>query len=75
MNRNLWFQPFINDDMGVGAELAGALVLRSCDLKHLLISFLVDAQQFLDSLPSTHCCHKLQSLTLTASVLKRESQS
>lgn len=59
MNRNLWFQPFINDDMGVGAELAGALVLRSCDVKHLSISFLVDAQQFLDSLLSTHCCHKL----------------
>lgn len=75
MSRNLWFQRFTNDDMTTGAELARALVLRSCDLKHLSISFLVDARQFLDSLLSTHCCHKLQSLTLTASVLKRESQS
>ena len=36
---------------------------------------MVDARQFLDSLQSTDCRHKLRSLTLTASVLRRESQS
>ncbi|KEY75020.1 hypothetical protein S7711_01359 [Stachybotrys chartarum IBT 7711] len=39
------------------------------------VSFMIDAQQILDFLQSTHCCHKLRSLTLTASILKRESQS
>jgi hypothetical protein len=60
----------IGNSMTAGAELARALVLRSCDLKHLSISFMVDARQFLDSLQSTHCYHKLQPLTLMASILK-----
>jgi hypothetical protein len=75
MHRDPLFEQVIDDNMTAGAELVRALVLRSCDLKHLSISFMVDARQFLDSLQSTHCCHKLQSLTLTASILKRESQS
>jgi len=75
VNRDQVFGHVIDDDMTAAAELVRALVLRSCDLKHLSISFMVDAQQFLDSLQSTDCCHELRSLTLTASVLKRESQS
>lgn len=75
MHRDPLFQHIIDDNMTAGAELVRALVLRSCDLKHLSISFMVDARQFLDSLQSTHCCYKLRSLTLTASILKRESQS
>ena len=34
-----------------------------------------DARQFLDSLQATDCRHKLRSLTLTASILKRDSES
>ncbi|UPL01585.1 hypothetical protein LCI18_012519 [Fusarium solani-melongenae] len=75
MHRDPLFQQVIDDNMTAGAELVRALVLRSCDLKHLSIFFMVDARPFLDSLQSTHCCHKLRSLTLTASILKRESQS
>ncbi|KAH7170239.1 hypothetical protein EDB81DRAFT_156790 [Dactylonectria macrodidyma] len=75
MHRDPLFEQVIDDNMTAGAELVRALVLRSCDLKHLSISFMVDARQFLDSLQSTHCCHKLRSLTLTASILKRESES
>lgn len=74
MHRHPLFDQVIDDNMTAGAELVRALVLRSCELKHLSISFMVDARQFLDSLQSTQCCHKLGSLTLTASILKRESQ-
>lgn len=74
MHRDPLFQQVIDDNMTAGAELVRALVLRSCDLKHLSISFMIDARQFLGSLRSTHCCYKLRSLTLTASILKRESQ-
>lgn len=73
MHRDPLFAQVIHDNMAAGAELVRALVLRSYDLKHLSISFMVDARQFLDALQSTHCCHKLRSLTLTASILKRES--
>ncbi|KAH7189111.1 uncharacterized protein B0J16DRAFT_338837 [Fusarium flagelliforme] len=75
MRREQLLGQVIDDNMTAAAELVRALVLRSCDLKHLSISFMVDARQFLDALQSTDCCHKLRSLALTASVLKRESQS
>ncbi|KAK2589922.1 hypothetical protein QQS21_012402 [Conoideocrella luteorostrata] len=75
MHRDPLFEQVIDDNVTAGTELVRALVLRSCDLKHLSISFMVDARQFLDSLQSTYCCHKLRSLTLTASVLRRESQN
>jgi hypothetical protein len=75
MHRDPLFEQVIDDDMTAGAELVRALVLRSCDLANLSISFMIDARQFLESLQSTHCCHKLRWLTLTASILKRESQS
>lgn len=73
MHRDPLLEQVIDDNMTAGAELVRALVLRSCDLKHLSISFMVDAGQFLDSLQSTHCYHKLRSLTLAASILERES--
>ncbi|XEU97990.1 hypothetical protein FSHL1_003277 [Fusarium sambucinum] len=69
------FQQLIDDNMAACGELVRALVLRSCDLKHLSVSFMIDARQFLDYLQLTHYCHKLRSLSLTASVLKRESPS
>ncbi|KAH6996280.1 hypothetical protein BKA56DRAFT_627863 [Ilyonectria sp. MPI-CAGE-AT-0026] len=50
IHRDPLFQQVIDDNMTAGAELVRALVLRSCDLKHLSISFMVDARQFLDSL-------------------------
>lgn len=75
MRRDGVLRQLVDDNMTAGAGLVIALVLRSCDLKHLSISFMVDARQFLDALQSTDCCHELQSLTLTASILKRESQS
>ncbi|KLP18314.1 uncharacterized protein LW94_6195 [Fusarium fujikuroi] len=74
MHRDPLLNQVIDDSMTAGAEVVRALVLRSCDLKYLSVAFMVDAQQFLDSLQSTHHCHKLRSLTLTASILQRESQ-
>jgi hypothetical protein len=75
MRRDPLFEQVIDDEMTASTELVRALVLRSCDLRYLSVSFMIDAQQILDSFQSTHCCHKLRSLTLTASILKRESQS
>lgn len=47
-----WFGQ-VDGNVTAAAELVRALVLRSCDLKHLSVSFMVDARQFLDSLQST----------------------
>ncbi|EJP70850.1 uncharacterized protein BBA_00480 [Beauveria bassiana ARSEF 2860] len=47
MHRDPPLGQIIDDNMTAGAELVRALVLRSCDLKHLSISFMIDARQFL----------------------------
>lgn len=75
MHREGVFRHLVDDNMTASDQLVRALVLRSCALKHLSISFMFDARQFLDSLQATDCRHKLRSLTLTASILKRDSES
>ncbi|KAH8717782.1 hypothetical protein HC256_002459 [Beauveria bassiana] len=46
MHRDPPLGQIIDDNMTAGAELVRALVSRSCDLKHLSISFMIDARQF-----------------------------
>ena len=50
-------------------KLVRAFASKSRDLEYLSISFMIDAQQFLNSCQPSYTWHHLKSLTLTSSIL------
>ncbi|KAK4236892.1 hypothetical protein C8A03DRAFT_16520 [Achaetomium macrosporum] len=54
-----------------GRRLVRAFASKSRDFEHLSISFMIDAQQFFDSCLQSYTWPRLQSLTLTSSILTR----
>ena len=52
-----------------GLKLARAFASKSRDFERLSISYMIDAQQFFNSCQPSYTWHRLQSLTLTSSIL------
>ncbi|KAI1492990.1 hypothetical protein F5X96DRAFT_623834 [Biscogniauxia mediterranea] len=60
---------FTDTDPIVNPMLVGTLVSKSRDFERLSISYMIDARQFFKSCQLSYIWHRLQSLTLTSSIL------